>query len=204
MYQQLFNYFTNIEKNVSGLSQARKSRLQKVSNYLREKHKNNEAAKLTFICTHNSRRSLMCQIWATAIADYYGIEQVHTFSGGTEVTAFNPRAAAAFERAGFKVKAPKGKNPLYSVFYDSEAQPVEAFSKTFDDPRNPHNNFAAIMTCDEADRNCPFIPGASLRISLPYKDPKEADDTPDETQIYDDRCRQIATEMCYLMLQAKP
>ena len=31
------------------------------------------------------------------------------------------------------------------------------------------------MVCDHADQNCPFIPGATARIPLRYKDPKEFD-----------------------------
>jgi arsenate reductase len=73
------------------------------------------------------------------------------------------------------------------------------FSKKFDDDFNPKTNFAAIMTCSEADENCPFVPGAEFRKSITYTDPKEADGTNREVEVYDERCRQIATEMFYMM-----
>ena len=57
------------------------------------------------------------------------------------------------------------------------------------------------MTCSDTDQNCPFIPGASLRIPITYEDPKEADGTDYESVRYDERCKQIATEMFYLMSQ---
>lgn len=73
------------------------------------------------------------------------------------------------------------------------------FSKTFDDPANPDKNFAAIMTCSDADENCPLVPGTSFRKAVTYRDPKESDGTDHEMETYDERCRQIATEMFYMM-----
>jgi arsenate reductase len=72
------------------------------------------------------------------------------------------------------------------------------FSKTFDDPFNPDKNFAAIMTCSDADENCPFVPGTEFRLALTYKDPKEADDSPEEASRYDERVRQIGREILYV------
>jgi arsenate reductase len=158
---------------------------------------------LTFICTHNSRRSHFGQIWAAVAAAWYGVDGVKTYSGGTEATAFNPRAVAALERAGFRVENPGGENPVYRVFFSKNEPALECFSKVYDHPDNPSENFAAVMTCSEADENCPFIPGAALRIPLTYEDPKEADGTPQETARYDERCRQIATELFFLFSQVK-
>ncbi|MCB0818945.1 MAG: protein-tyrosine-phosphatase, partial [Flavobacteriales bacterium] len=70
------------------------------------------------------------------------------------------------------------------------------------DPANPQKGFCAVMTCSEADANCPIVRGALDRVSLPYVDPKEADDTPEEAARYDERCLQIATELWYVMQQA--
>ncbi|MEX1369391.1 MAG: protein-tyrosine-phosphatase, partial [Nannocystaceae bacterium] len=155
-------------------------------------------ASLLFICTHNSRRSHMSQLWAAAAAAWYGIDGVETFSGGTEATAFNPRAVAAMQRAGFAVDDPGGDNPRYSVTFGPEASPMSAFSKTWQDEVNPDEGFAAVMTCSQADEACPFVHGSKLRIALPYVDPKVSDGTPDEAATYDERAQQIATEMFYL------
>jgi arsenate reductase (thioredoxin) len=73
----------------------------------------------------------------------------------------------------------------------------------YDADGNPTENFAAIMTCSQADKNCPFIPGASLRIAIPYDDPKDFDGTPQEEAKYDERTRQIAREIFYAFSQLK-
>lgn len=176
----------------------RKDVLQKLTDYIHEKQTAGEKPLLNFICTHNSRRSQLAQVWAQTAAAYYGVE-VDCFSGGVEVTAFNPRAVEALKRAGFQItQKTEGANPVYEVRYALEARPIEAFSKIFDDPINPDRRFAAVMTCSDADENCPFIPGAEKRIALNYEDPKAFDGTPRETEKYDERSRQIATELLYV------
>ena len=115
-----------------------------------------------------------------------------------EATAFHRGARAAMERAGFVIGRADGSNPRYRATYADGGPVTECFSKTHDDPANPTKGFAAIMTCSEADQACPAVPGAELRVSLPYDEPKKADGTPDEEAAYDARCLQIATEMLYL------
>ncbi|MDX2190422.1 MAG: protein-tyrosine-phosphatase [Bacteroidota bacterium] len=172
--------------------------MAKISQYVAAKIKAGEKAELIYICTHNSRRSHFGQIWARTAAVYYGFKEVTTYSGGTEATAFNPNAIKATQRAGFEVqKAAEVPNPHYTVVYSPDEQGVLCFSKTYDDPSNPQSGFCAVMTCSEADGNCPFIPGAALRVSTPYDDPKAFDNTNLQDAKYDERCKQIATETLY-------
>ena len=178
----------------------RKGQLQKLAAYVEARLSTDRIA-LNFICTHNSRRSHLAQIWAAVAAYYYDVPGVETFSGGTEATAFNPRAVAAMKRAGFQIVAGKGDNPIYSVSYAGDAEPLVCFSKVYDHASNPQSKFAAIMTCSDADENCPFIPGVELRLPLTYEDPKMADDTPEETKRYDERVRQIGREILYAFSQ---
>lgn len=199
MYPKLETYISELESNFDSIPSDRKKQLREVSEYILSAKESGEAAKLIFICTHNSRRSHLTQIWTQTAADYYGIDNIETYSGGTEATAFNPRAVTAIERAGFKVENPSGENPKYKVLFGDEAKPMICFSKKFDNDFNPEKNFTAIMTCSDADDNCPFVPGAEFRIPITYVDPKEADGTDRETEIYDERCLQIATEMFYMM-----
>ncbi|WP_372639074.1 protein-tyrosine-phosphatase [Fodinibius sp.] len=201
MHPDLTSYIQSLQNEASDITRERKSKLTKLADYIRTKKDSGQPARLTFICTHNSRRSHLCQIWSAVTADYLGLDQIETFSGGTEATAFNPRAVAAVERAGFNVENPGGKNPRYKVFFDEDKEPLICFSKTYDDSYNPRKNFAAVMTCTDADENCPVVPGAEIRFSIPYVDPKESDGTSREKQTYDQRCRQIAAEMYYLMSQ---
>lgn len=42
-----------------------------------------------------------------------------------------------------------------------------------------------------------------LRLPIPYVDPKAADGTTEEAAVYDERTKQIATEMFYLMSQVE-
>ena len=141
----------------------------------------------------------MGQIWAQAAAYYYGIEGIRTFSGGTEATAFNPNAVKAMVDAGFEIKSSGNPdNPVYQVSFANDCKPMQVYSKRYDDESNPRKDFCAIMTCSDADENCPFIPGATLRIPITYEDPKAFDNTPGEYKAYAERCFQIGTEMFYL------
>jgi len=149
-----------------------------------------------FICTHNSRRSHLGQIWGAAACDYHGISRIASFSGGTQATAMNPRIVAALERVGFEVVGSPGENPRYAVRWSDEAG-VTCWSKTYADPANPASGFCAVMTCTDADEDCPVVLGAAARIALPFIDPKVSDDTPSEALTYDARCRQIAREILY-------
>ncbi|HRF78468.1 MAG TPA: protein-tyrosine-phosphatase [Flavobacteriales bacterium] len=180
----------------------RKESLDLIAAFVKERKAAGANADLTFICTHNSRRSHLSQLWAATAAWRFGQDHVRTYSGGTEATAFNTRAVAAVERAGFLVVKPEGKNPVYEVSFTSDSNAESCWSKKYDDAANPKKDFCAVMTCSEADKNCPIVFGALDRISLPYNDPKEADGTPEEAARYDERCLQIAAELWYVMQQA--
>lgn len=180
----------------------RKESLDLLVEFVKERRAADATADLTFICTHNSRRSHLSQLWAATAAWHFAQDHVRTYSGGTEATAFNPRAVAAVERAGFHVVKPEGKNPMYDVSFSTDRKAETCWSKKYDDPANPQKDFCAVMTCSEADKNCPIVFGALDRISLPYNDPKEADGTPEEAARYDERCLQIAAELWYVMQRA--
>lgn len=179
------------------IPEARKETLQPLIDYIQDKVNQRTQVSLNFICTHNSRRSQFSQIWAQTAADYFGIP-VQCYSGGVEVTAFNERAVASIERSGFKVHSAGDTNPQYQVYHSEKGEASIAFSKLFNDPANDAEHFAAVMTCSDADQNCPFIPGTEQRISLPYEDPKAFDGSPEEAARYDERSMQIASEMFYV------
>ena len=197
--------YTRIVKTIEGyteefdkIPERRKKALKKLALFVEEKVNADEKAELVFICTHNSRRSHISQIWAQAAAAYYEIPKVISCSGGTEATAFNPRAVKAMEAVGFKIsKTSEGTNPLYEVRYADDVTPVHAFSKKYDAEGNPKAGFAAVMTCSHADQNCPIVTGAAVRLSIPYDDPKEFDGTAQEAAKYDERVHQIGREVLY-------
>jgi arsenate reductase (thioredoxin) len=191
-------------KNFDSIPAARKEILKQITDFVEGKSKKGEKVEFIFICTHNSRRSHISQIWSQAAAAYYGIGNVLTYSGGTEATAFNPRAVKAMQEAGFKIKAvSEGSNPVYEVQFSDDGNEVIAFSKKYDSETNPQQGFAAIMTCSHADENCPVVFGMEKRISLPYDDPKDFDGTPQEAAKYGERVREIGTEILYAFSQVK-
>lgn len=204
MYQAIKTYCTELTGEFSVISKERKELLEKISQYIAKKQLTNKPVNLVYICTHNSRRSHFGQVWAKVASEFYGIPNIHTFSGGTEATAFNTNAIHALKRIGFDIKPVHiEKNSVFHVFYDDQQKPMECFSKVYDDPKNPQAEFAAIMTCSDAEENCPFIPGVELRIGTTYDDPKAFDKTPQQDQKYDERCRQIALETLYVFSKIK-
>lgn len=199
-FKEIADYISRLEARFATIPAKRKEELANLAAFIDKQLMQQKTPKIIFICTHNSRRSHFGQFWASVAAHYYGVPQVENYSGGTEVTAFNPRSVAALQRAGFqitKIDSSDSSNPRYAVTFMENQQPLIGFSKKFEAAPNPTEDFCAVMTCSHADQNCPFVLGAIERIPLPYDDPKEFDATPEETAKYDERCLQIATEMFY-------
>ena len=201
LFDELLSYAKELEQNFDSIPEERKTKLRSLSKYLSGKWNSNQIPKATIICTHNSRRSHLGQLWLAVGADYYGLPEIETFSGGTEATAFHPNAVNAVRRAGFEVEAEDtdGSNPVYQISWKAEMDTYKAFSTRFDEAPNPTKEFAAIMVCSEADQGCPFVPGTDFRLALPFDDPKAFDGTDLQDAKYDERCKQIGTEMLFVM-----
>jgi arsenate reductase len=198
MNERLKIYMAGLENHFQEIPENRKQLLLILIDYIKLKLIEQKVTSLVFICTHNSRRSHFGQVWAKTAAVYYGLKDISTYSGGTEETACHQNTLDALVRAGFEIKKQSNLiNPEIHVVYDNQTEPIVCFSKTYDHPDNPAGQFAAILTCSDADENCPFIPGAETRIPLTYEDPKKWDDTNQKETKYDERCRQIALEMMY-------
>jgi arsenate reductase len=199
--------FSKIERLIESLnpeiiSDERKAILQPLIDFIQKKTTNNQDIRINFICTHNSRRSHLSQVWAQTMASYFNIKQVFCYSGGTEATALFPMAAETLKNSGFEIeKISEGKNPVYSIKYSENAHPIIGFSKKLDDDFNPKSEFAAIMTCNSANEACPFVAGAEKRIPITFEDPKAFDNTPQQAAKYHERSLQIATELFYVFSQ---
>jgi arsenate reductase len=181
------------------ISPERKQLLEKIASYILDKKANKLPVQLMYVCTHNSRRSHFGQIWAAVATEFFNVKDVTTYSGGTEATAFNPNAIQALKEIGFYVNAKDDtSNPTYEVIFSKNSRPSICFSKIYNDTLNPTSNFAAIMTCGDAEENCPFIPGVELRIGTTYDDPKAFDGTPQQAEKYKERALQIALETLYI------
>jgi protein-tyrosine phosphatase/arsenate reductase len=204
MLQPIKQYCDKLIADFAAIPKERQALLEELSNYVSSKKESHQAIQLVYICTHNSRRSHFGQIWAQVAANYFNVKNVTSFSGGTEATAFNSNAINAIKRVGFDVKPlDETSNKRYHVVYNETENPIICFSKVYDDAQNPQTNFAAIMTCSDAEENCPFIPGVELRIGTTYDDPKAFDNTPLQDAKYDERCKQIALETLYVFSKVK-
>ena len=186
------------------ISEERKIILQPLIEFISSKISKNEEVRLNFICTHNSRRSHLSQIWAQTMAYYYQIENVFCYSGGTEATAMFPKISETLTNQGFEIlKLSETENPVYAVKFAQNEHAVICFSKKYDDDFNPKSQFAAILTCDSADENCPIVYGAEARIPIKYEDPKKSDGTPEMDETYFNRSLEIATEMKFVFEKMK-
>ncbi|MDV3751316.1 low molecular weight phosphatase family protein [Elizabethkingia anophelis] len=203
MYQSLFENIQGIQKAFN-INEERKNVLWPLIGYIQKKINDKKRININFICTHNSRRSHLSQIWAQAAASYFNIPGVHCYSGGTEETALFPKIIETLKIQGFNIlKISDGNNPVYAIKYSANTPPVIGFSKKYDNPFNPEDSYAAVMTCSQADEGCPFIAGAEVRIPITFEDPKKSDNTPEQTQVYAEGSLQIAAEMLYVFSSIK-
>ena len=198
MNTKVKNLCDQLSQQFESISSDRKVLLEKISSYIQQKKDDSSPIQLIYVCTHNSRRSHFGQIWAAVAAEYFGVNEVSTFSGGTEATAFNPNAIQALRGLGFEItQMDTTLNPKYEVDFGGSKASI-CFSKVYDDASNPTFNFAAIMTCGDAEENCPFIPRVELRIGTTYEDPKAFDGTELQEEKYIERALQIGLETLYV------
>ena len=202
LFPEIENVITTFD--FESVSVERRVILQPLIDFIQTKVNIQQEVRLNLICTHNSRRSHLSQVWAQTAAAHYDIKNVCCYSGGTEATAMFPMAVKTLSKQGFQIKTiAEGNNPIYAIKYSQNEHPVIGFSKTFDDVFNPKSDFAAIMTCSSADQGCPFIAGAEKRFPITFEDPKAFDSTPQQAQKYEERSLQIATEIFYVFSQIK-
>ncbi len=199
-------FFKPLQKTIyfldcDSISQERKEILETFIQFLK-KRKRDKIINIQFICTHNSRRSHLSQIWSQTIANYFNLSNIHCYSGGTEETAVFPQIVETLKCNGFEIKPiSQGENPIYSIKYGINSKPIIGFSKKIENHFNPVSDFVAIMTCSQADKECPIVKGATVRFSIPFEDPKLFDDTVQQQEKYMERSIQIATEMYYIFSQ---
>ena len=209
LWLKIYIMFENLSKTIQSIaeisvSEERKVVLKPLANYIQNKVNTNEEIRLNFICTHNSRRSHLSQIWAQTMAFHFGIKNVFCYSGGTEATAMFPKVAETLTNQGFQIeKVSQEQNPLYAIKFDDNEHPIIGFSKTYFDDFNPKSNFAAIMTCSNADEGCPMVFGAEARFPIKYDDPKAFDGTKVMNEKYAERSLQIASELYFVFSQIK-
>lgn len=196
LYPSLFELCTSLEKEFNQISEERKQTLKSIASYINQKQ--GEPIHLISVCTHNSRRSHFGQVASKLAAAYYRKTNIHTYSAGTEATAVHPNTIETLNAIGCKISVLENNfaNPTYEVILGSNISSI-CFSKVIDHPNLPKKDFAAIMTCTEAEQNCPFLPGADIRIGTPYIDPKAHDKSPEAIINYKSTFELILREWLY-------
>ena len=202
--------FYKIQKTINSLQvnripDSRKETLKLLIDHIQSKVEIGQSIRINFVCTHNSRRSHLAQVWAQTAAYHFNIKNVFCYSGGTETTALFPTITGTLKKQGFQIEMlSQDENPVYAIKYADNEMPIIGFSKTIDNELNPKSEFVAVMTCDSANEACPFVPGADLRIPITYEDPKRFDGTNIQEEKYEERSLQIASEMYYVFSKINP
>ena len=167
LFPEIITTIRNLKpKNITA---ERKLILKPLIDFIQAKVESQQEIRLNFICTHNSRRSHLSQVWAQVMAYNFKINNLYCYSGGTEATALFPKVAETLQKSGLLIQnLSEQENPVYGIKYASNQHPIIGFSKKYDDAFNPTSNFAAIMTCSQADAGCPFIPvNSSTSSTMP-------------------------------------
>ncbi len=203
-HKELVLFCESVINEFDLISDDRKESLRQLSAYIVGKRRLGAPARVTVICTHNSRRSHIAKAWLQIAAHWYGIYNFESYSGGTEATAFHENAVSTLSRSGIElIKAENGNNPVYLMRFGANLPGMAMYSKHYEDTPNPMDSFCALLVCSEAEKACPVVIGAEARIAIPYEDPKAFDGTPQEAEKYDERNRQIAREMFYVLSVVK-
>lgn len=206
------DYLDSLSAVAFHADESRAIAIRAVADWLRSKLQAEGTASVVIICTGNSRRSVLGAMLGNALADYFGM-RVSFKSAGTKPTAVNLRSIKALREAGFQIKpvgreATKGLsnelNPIYSAQWSARpsSQALE-FSKSLADPSLPQAGFAAIMVCDDASETCPLVPGAAIRVSMPFDDPRIADGQVREEVAYRESRDEIGRVLMCALVDAR-
>ena len=184
----------------ASISNERRELIDAMVHSMANELKRHEDLVLHFVCTHNARRSQLAQVWASVWADYFKLP-ILAISGGTEASAVHPNVLQALSAQGFEI-FPHDSNGHICGWKKAHSG-THLFSKKWEDALLVGRPFMAVMTCSEADKECPVVPGAVDRFPLRFKDPKEFDGQPNAIEGYQTRSLEIAHELYDLFSNLK-
>jgi len=201
LYAHLRATCDQLTQEFDQIPEHRRTLLKELADYIASKYAADLTPELTVICTHNSRRSHIGQLWLPVAAEYYDLPRLASYSGGTEATAFFINAVHALRQVGFQITGNTSHdNPRYLVQWRDDMDAYPAFSKKYDQsPPNPSEGFGAIMICNSASEACPVVSGADFRIALPFDDPKAFDGSKLANIKYYERALDIGREILYAL-----
>lgn len=201
--KKINDFFENASKSID-ICEERRNLLNKIAKKITSVYLKNKKVNINFICTHNSRRSQLGQVWAFFAKNYFKLKKINAFSGGTEVTSFHRNTVKTLQEVGFIFNMIdfSHQNPKYDISFNGSKKSIQGFSKIYDNKIN-NTPFIAITTCNSADKKCPYISEASFRFHLPFVDPKVSDGTKEQEETYLATNKQIAGEIFYIFKQIK-
>jgi arsenate reductase (thioredoxin) len=136
-----------------------------------------EKLRVLFICTHNSARSQM----AEAMLRTFAGDAFEAFSAGTEVAGIRPETVQVMNEIGMDISGQRSKS-----IDEFRGQSFEWF----------------ITVCDEAQKNCPVLPGVREVAHWSIEDPSLAKGTLDERLAAFRRARDLLRNRLRLFILA--
>ncbi|MEM1219039.1 MAG: hypothetical protein AAGH79_09000 [Bacteroidota bacterium] len=204
LFQALSQTVDRLSRKTSLIGPYRIQRLEQAAQRITDHFTPEQTLHFAVVCTHNARRSQMGQAWLQALATYHDLPNIQAFSAGTETSAFHPNAVKALISLGFQIEGTTDtRNPMYHTLFGEALAGFTQYSKTIFDARLPQENLVAIMVCRSAEEACPLIPGAPLRLSIPFTDPGKADQTPEAPAAYLATAEEIGLTFHYLFVEIK-
>jgi protein-tyrosine-phosphatase len=142
---------------------------------------------LVFGCTHNSRRSILSEVWAhVALAGVH--PRLRALSAGSDPQGVAPGTLGALARAGFTISADEQRGWVATA---GDLR-LALRSKRFADLELSDVGFGLVVNCSVLDESCPTVPGSFFRTPLIFDDPRAADGTLSADAAYDRCCAEIA------------
>ena len=133
--------------------------------------------RVLFVCTHNSARSQM----AEAMLRTWGGDKFEPFSAGTEASGIKPETVQVMNEIGIDISNQRSK-----AIDEFRGQPFDWF----------------ITVCDDAQKNCPVLPGVPHVAHWSIDDPSTVRGTSEERLAAFRQAREVIGNRLRLFMQA--
>ena len=125
------NFFFEYALENIRLTEERRELLIAISKKIADEYLDRGKVNLNFICTHNSRRSQLAQVWSFFYSEYFQLKNIFTYSGGTEATDFHRNTVKTLQKSGFlfDLIGFSHKNPKYLISFEGTKKTFWDFQK---------------------------------------------------------------------------
>ena len=201
LYPELLAYLNQRAAEFEQIPDERKADLARLADYIRQRQAGDGGARITFICTHNSRRSHLAQVWAQVAAYYYAVPRCPPIPAARR----SPRSTRERQRPfNVPVCGSRPTNPPQPI-RAIEWRPVIAGRRSSVTRSGltklpiPRAASPPCLTAPKPTRPARWSAVAICDCRSAMMTPKAADGTAEEAAVYDQRSRQIGREMLYVM-----